>query len=108
MKKQYRLQKSWEFDSVIKNKQQAINKFLIIYYQQNQSFKIGITVPKKFCNAVYRNYYKRQLKSIIHSLKIYHLNFHFVIILRKDFLNLDYETKLKTTERLFSKIKYAK
>ncbi|MCS4536621.1 MULTISPECIES: ribonuclease P protein component [unclassified Mycoplasma] len=108
MKKQYRLQKSWEFDSVIKNKQQVINKFLIVYYQPAQSFKVGITVPKKFCNAVYRNYYKRQLKSIIHSLNMYDLNFHFVVILRKDFLNQDYDTKHKTTERLFSKIKYAR
>ncbi|QSF13516.1 ribonuclease P protein component [Mycoplasma sp. Mirounga ES2805-ORL] len=105
MKKCYRLQKSWEFDSVIKNKQQFINKYLIIYYKQSNDFKIGITVPKKFCNAVYRNFYKRQLKSIIHSLDLYDLKYHFVLILRKDFLEQSYSTKLETTRKLFSKIK---
>lgn len=105
MKKIYRLQKSWEFDSVIKTKQQVINKFLIVYYKQSDDFRMGITVPKKFCNAVHRNYYKRQLKSIIHSLNLYDLKFHFVLILRKEFLNQDYKVKLETTRKLFNKIK---
>lgn len=108
MKKQYRLQKSWDFDAVIKSKKQVINKFLIIYYKPAKEFKVGITVPKKFCNAVLRNYCKRQLKSIIHKMNIYNMNFHFVIILRKDFLNQTFQTKLATTEGLIKKIKYGK
>ncbi|AIA29191.1 ribonuclease P protein component [Mycoplasmopsis californica] len=108
MKKQYKLQKSWDFDAVIKSKKQVINKFLIIYYKPAKEFKVGITVPKKFCNAVLRNYYKRQLKSIIHKMNIYNMNFHFVIILRKDFLNQTFQTKLATTEGLIKKIKYGK
>ncbi|EGV00473.1 ribonuclease P protein component [Mycoplasmopsis columbina] len=105
MKKIYRLQKSWEFDSVIKSKQQILNKYLIVYYKEHDNFKIGITVPKKFCNAVYRNYYKRQLKSIVHSLNIYDWKYHFVLILRKEFLNQSYEVKLETTRKLFNKLK---
>ncbi|MEA4115256.1 ribonuclease P protein component [Mycoplasma sp. 744] len=108
MKKIYRLQKSWEFDTIIKNKQQIINKFLIIYYMPSDSFKIGITVPKKFCNAVYRNYYKRQLKDIINSLNIYNLKYHFVLILRKEFLTQNYQIKLETTRKLFNKLQNGK
>ncbi|TQC51555.1 ribonuclease P protein component [Mycoplasmopsis mucosicanis] len=108
MKKQYRLQKSWEFDNVIKGKKQLINKYLIIYYLPAEDFRVGITIPKKFANAVMRNYYKRQLKSIIHTLNIYDLKFHFVVILRKEFLNQTYKTKLDTTEGLFKKIKNGK
>ncbi|WP_027120517.1 ribonuclease P protein component [Mycoplasmopsis lipofaciens] len=105
MKKKYRLQKTWEFDNVIKNKKQVINKFLVIYYKESEDFKIGITVPKSFCNAVHRNYYKRQLKSIVHSLNIYDMNYHFVFILRKEFLNQTYQVKLETTRKLFNKIR---
>ncbi|MGY5139128.1 ribonuclease P protein component [Mycoplasmopsis gallinarum] len=108
MKKIYRLQKSWEFDAVIKNKQQHVNKYLIVYYKPSENFKIGITVPKKFCNAVQRNYYKRQLKAIINSLGIYDLKMHFVLILRKDFLDQDFSIKLDTTRKLFNKIKNGK
>lgn len=108
MKKQYRLQKSWEFDSVIKTKEQLINKYLIVYFKKSQNFKMGITVPKKFCGAVQRNFYKRQLKSIMHSLNLYHCKYHFVVIIRKDFLNLSYKEKLDTTERLLKKLKHEK
>ncbi|UUD35417.1 ribonuclease P protein component [Mycoplasmopsis caviae] len=105
MKKIYRLQKSWEFDSVIKFQKQVLNKYLIIYYKPSDNFKIGITVPKKFCNAVLRNYYKRQLKSIIHSLDLYGKRIHFVLIPRKDFFNLSFEEKFNITKKLFEKIK---
>ncbi|ENY69244.1 Ribonuclease P protein component [Mycoplasmopsis bovigenitalium 51080] len=108
MKKQFRLQKSWEFDNVIKHKKQVVNKFLIVYFKEASEFKVGITVPKKFCNAVYRNYYKRQLKAIFHELNVYHLNYHFVVILRKDFLTRTYKTKFDTTKRLIKKVENGK
>lgn len=108
MKKEFRLQKNWEFEEIINSKQQIINKYLVVYYVKSKEFKIGITIPKKFCNAVQRNYQKRQLKSIIHSLKVYDFNFKFVFIIRKDFLNLDYETKHKITLKVFEKLKHGK
>ncbi|WP_406617722.1 ribonuclease P protein component [Mycoplasmopsis lipophila] len=108
MKKIYRLQKNWQFEEVINGKKQLINKYLVIYFLPSKEFKIGITVPKKFCNAVKRNYYKRQLKAIIHSLNIYEMKYKFVFILRKEFLNQNYKVKLDTTKKLFEKIKYGK
>ncbi|WP_029608588.1 ribonuclease P protein component [Mycoplasma simbae] len=108
MKKIFRLQKSWEFDAVIKTKKQVVNKYMIIYFRPATEFKAGITVPTKFCNAVLRNYYKRQMKSIIHSLNIYDMKFHLVVILRKEFLNQKFKTKLLTTEGLIKKIRYGK
>ncbi|WP_029513754.1 ribonuclease P protein component [Mycoplasmopsis primatum] len=108
MKKIYRLQKSWEFDEIIKEKNQFINNFLILYYKKSSDFKLGITIPKKFCNAVLRNYYKRQLKAIIHSLNIYHINYHCVLILRKEFLNKDFAVKFDATKKLFQKLKNKK
>ncbi|WP_406615967.1 ribonuclease P protein component [Mycoplasmopsis hyopharyngis] len=108
MKKKYRLQKNWQFEEIINGKKQLINKYLVVYYLPNNEFKIGITVPKKFCNAVKRNFYKRQLKSIIHSLNIYELKYKFVFILRKEFLTQNYKIKFETTQKLFEKIKHGK
>lgn len=105
MKKEYRLQKTWEFDVVIKNKKQVLNSLLVIYYMPAKEFKVGITIPKKFCNAVLRNYYKRQLKAIVHELNVYDMNYHFVMIIRKDFLDASYESKLENTRKLMKKIK---
>lgn len=105
MKKEYRLQKSWEFESIIKGKKQFVNKYLVLYYQPADDFKLGITVPKKFCNAFLRNYYKRQLKAIVHSLNIYDIKYHCVLILRKEFLNEGYGVKYNATKKLFNKLK---
>ncbi|VEU75635.1 Ribonuclease P protein component [Mycoplasmopsis maculosa] len=104
MKKKYRLQKSWEFDEIIKQKKQLVNKYLVLYYKSSSDFKIGITIPKKFCNAYYRNFYKRQLKHIVHELNVYHLKFNMVLILRKEFLNEKFIIKADAIKKLFNKL----
>ncbi|WP_406617136.1 ribonuclease P protein component [Mycoplasmopsis adleri] len=105
MKKKYRLQKSWQFDEIIKSKNQLVNKYLVLYYKPANEFKLGITVPKKFCGAFWRNYYKRQLKAIVHSLDVYDIKYHCVLILRKEFLTENYATKFDTTKEMFKKLK---
>ncbi|MBZ4195349.1 ribonuclease P protein component [Mycoplasma tauri] len=104
MKKIYRLRKSQDFDEIIKSKKQISNNFLVLYYARADNFKLGITIPKKFCNAVLRNYYKRQVKAIVHSLNIYDLNFHCVLILRKSFLKNNFETKQESVNKIFKKL----
>lgn len=104
MKKIYRLKKNWEFDSLMKSKTQLVNKYVIVYYKKSDSFKAGITVPKKFASAVGRNFYKRQMRSIVRNLKIFNLNYNFVFIIRKEFLNTNFNLKYKSIEKLLSKI----
>ncbi|MGZ9756814.1 ribonuclease P protein component [Mycoplasma sp. 4423] len=105
MKKQYRLRKNWDFQRIINNNKYVSNKYLVIYYAESSSFHAGITVPKKFENAVGRNYNKRQLKAIIHEIKIYDLNYDFVLIVRKDFIANDYATKKQSIAKLFEKFR---
>ncbi|QGZ97392.1 ribonuclease P protein component [Mycoplasma sp. NEAQ87857] len=105
MKKEYRLKKNWEFNQVINTKQQFLNRFLIVYYKKSTSLKIGITVPKKFANSVGRNFYKRQLRAILHDLNLYDLNYEFVIIARKDFVVSDFKTKKDEINKLFEKFR---
>ncbi|RIV16285.1 ribonuclease P protein component [Mycoplasmopsis gallopavonis] len=105
MQKKYRLRKNWEFNSVINTKKQLINKYVILYYRKSDAFKVGITVPKKFANSVGRNLYKRQLRAILHEAQIYDLNYEFVIIARKEFLNSDFIIKKAEIKNLFEKFR---
>lgn len=105
MKKIYRLKKNWEFNDVINSKKQIINKYVIVYYKNADAFKVGITVPKKFANSVGRNLYKRQLRAILHEIKLYDLCYEFVIIARKDFLETKYANKKAEIQKLFEKFR---
>ncbi|WP_029906442.1 ribonuclease P protein component [Mycoplasmopsis opalescens] len=104
MKKIYRLRKNWEFANIMETNHQVLNRHLIIYFLPAKELKVGIVTPKKFCNAVLRNYYKRQMKSIIHDLNIYNWKFHMVVILRKDFLNLEFAKKKNIVKNLLETI----
>ncbi|WLP85557.1 ribonuclease P protein component [Mycoplasma seminis] len=107
MKKQYRLRKNWEFNNVLNSgkKNCLANKYLIVYSVKSNTFRAGLTVPKKFANAVGRNLYKRQLRAIIHDLNLYDLNYDFVFIVRKDFINSDFQVKKEAIAKLFEKFR---
>ncbi|PAF54874.1 ribonuclease P protein component [Mycoplasmopsis agassizii] len=109
MKRTFILKKNWEFQKIIDNKTQINNKNLVIYYKKATEFKVGISVPKKFANAVNRNYNKRVIKSILDGFNYQALNFTLVIITRKNFFNLSYEKKkhelIAMLERILSEQK---
>ncbi|VEU76381.1 ribonuclease P protein component [Mycoplasmopsis columboralis] len=89
-------------------KKQFLNKYLIVYYQKSNSFKVGFTVPKKFAIAVKRNFYKRQLRAIVQSTDLHLLNYKFVMIVRKDFIEASFEEKATAIKQLFEKFKNEK
>ncbi|WP_027334392.1 ribonuclease P protein component [Mycoplasma elephantis] len=105
MNKKYRIRKNWEFQQIIEQKNQVLNKELILYFKKANEFKIGISIPKKFANAVKRNYLRRQVRSIIANLNVFEFTYHFVIIIRKQFLELDFKSKLESIKKLFGKVK---
>ncbi|WP_215744316.1 ribonuclease P protein component [Mesomycoplasma hyorhinis] len=92
-----KVRKNWQFQNIINFKQQIVNKELILYYKEFFQFELGISIPKKFVNAVKRNYYKRQIKIIIQNYlknkKEFNVKFQIILITRKSFLNLDFKTK---------------
>ncbi|UUD36096.1 ribonuclease P protein component [Mycoplasmopsis citelli] len=108
MKKENRLKKNWEFNEIIDLKKQFLNKYIIVYYQESDILKVGLTVPKKFAIAVKRNYYKRQLRAILQNIGIQNFNYKFVIIVRKEFLLASFEQKEKAIKELFEKFKNEK
>lgn len=106
MKKENILKKNLEFQKIISNKKQVINKYLIIYYEKCDHFEIGISIPKKFINAVKRNFIKRQIKWILDSfIKYQNIKYKLVLIVRKEFLNLTIDEKKEQVVKIFQKFK---
>lgn len=108
MQKIRSIKKNWEFQAIINKKNQIVTNYLIFYYVKSDFFEIGISVPKKFANAVKRNYYKRQIKNALYILwkkgEIF-LNFRVVLIARKNFLPLSFETKYQKIAKIFKELK---
>ncbi|AHH45594.1 ribonuclease P protein component [Mesomycoplasma bovoculi] len=101
------IRKNWEFQKIIDSKKQIVSKNLIFYYQPQGFFEIGISIPKKFANSVLRNYFKRQIKSIIHELIIDDFllpKVKCVLITRKTFLNLSFMQKKEKITKLLEEL----
>lgn len=106
MQKVNRLRKNQEFQKLIDSKKQIVSNFLIFYFRaNNENLKVGISISKKFANAVFRNKYRRQTKAALDQIKPWELKFDVVIILRKTFLDLDYEQKTKELNKMFERLK---
>lgn len=105
MKKCFIVQKNLEFQKIINKKKQLINKFIIIYYDHSEQFKIGISTPKKFANAVNRNLIKRQIKWVLDTSVDYkNIKYKIVLIVRKDYLTLTIDEKKKQIVEMLAKL----
>ena len=92
MRKTYIVKEAKDFENIIKKGKCRKNQSFVIHFKKNNLpyDKYGISVSKKLGNAVFRNKYKRKIRSII----------DYIIILRRggveksfqdlerDFLNL--------------------
>lgn len=86
------LRKSWEFAEVIDRGKKIINSEFMIFYFPNQlnNCQFGIsTTSRKVKKATQRNYYKRQIKSILAKQDICRTlpkHYNLLIIIRPGFL----------------------
>ncbi len=105
MQKNHILKKNWEFKAIISNEKQIVTKYLILYYKKSfDDLKVGISISKKFANAVLRNRYRRQVRNILKDLDIFNLKYNVVIILRKPFLSFSFIEKTKTLKQIFERL----
>ena len=95
MKKNEIVKNTQEFQNIIRNKKQFVSNNLILYYIKNDSFQIGISIPKKFINAVGRNYLRRQIRMIVSNIDYSNIKYKIILIIRKDYMQLTYEQKKK-------------
>ncbi len=94
MRKLYIVKKNYQFDEIIKKGVCIKNKYYIIYYKDNNLpyDRFGISVSKKLGNAVFRNNYKRKIRSIIDNYRKLYINGRdYIIIVRKEAIGKSYE-----------------
>ena len=90
MKKLYRVKTTRDFESIIKEGFCKRNKYYVVHHKKNDLpyDRYGISVSKKLGNAVFRNKYKRKLRSMIDNYKKNYINGQdYIIILRKEAIN---------------------
>lgn len=107
MKKINIIKKNYDINSVINSKNMIKNKYFYIYKDRNNknNYRFAICVSKKIGNAVRRNKIKRQIKDIIDKSNLVFNNTNdYVIILRKEINNLDYNEIKENLINLISKI----
>ena len=93
MKKRFRVKKEKDFDAIFKKGASVANRKFVIYRLENneQHFRVGLSVSKKLGNAVMRNQIKRRIRHILieHKNQLVE-NVDFVVIARKGVEILDY------------------
>ncbi|NQX83299.1 MAG: ribonuclease P protein component [Mycoplasmataceae bacterium] len=105
MKKKYSLKSKTLFNKVLNKGIKIKSKYFFISYKQSNNFLLGISIPKKLGNAVFRNYHKRVIKNIIPNIKnIYKIKAHIVLIFKEPFANLPMDLKIKILNEEFKKI----
>lgn len=92
MNKKYIIKKNEEIQKIIGDSNKKVNKYFVIYFQKNNyNFnRYCISVSKKIGKANVRNLYKRRIKDILMKNNI-NFSKDYVIILRVNILNLNYE-----------------
>lgn len=86
MKKKFVVKNSRDFENIIKNGSCKKNRSFTIHHKKNSLpyDRYGISVSKKLGNAVFRNKYKRKIRSIIDKYKKNYVNNEdYIIILRR-------------------------
>ena len=107
MKSEIRIKDKREFENIIKCGKIIKNAHFVIYYKERKvSFsRFGITLSKKFGNAVKRNKYRRILREIIrNNEKKFENTYDYIIIMKKSGDSLDYLAIEHALLNLISKV----
>ena len=93
MKKNFRVKREKDFKEIFQYGTSFANRKFIVYQLENQQnhFRVGLSVSKKLGNAVTRNQIKRRIRHILLNVRG-HLadDVDFVVIARKGVESLDY------------------
>ena len=93
MKKSFRVKREKDFKAIFKDGTSFATRKFVVYQLENQQnhFRVGLSVSKKLGNAVTRNQIKRRIRHILQSVKgslVEHVDF--VVIARKGVETLEY------------------
>lgn len=94
MRKLYIVKNNYQFEEIIKKGKCKKNKYYVIYSEDNKLpySRFGISVSKKLGNAVFRNKYKRKIRSIIDNYRKLYINSKdYIIIIRKGAIDQSFD-----------------
>ncbi|AZU64787.1 ribonuclease P protein component [Neobacillus mesonae] len=96
MKKELRIKRNKDFQTVFQKGRSFANRQFVVYAlpkEEQEYFRIGLSVSKKIGNAVTRNRIKRYIRQSILELKDQMaLGNDYVIIARKPVADMDFST----------------
>lgn len=106
MKKEYRIRKNEDFNSIISKKTSCANQSFVVYYTKNDisHIRVGISVSKKLGNAVVRNKIKRQVRMLVKETFNLEESIDYIVIVRNKYLQLQYEENKKEIKYVYQKI----
>lgn len=106
MNKKYRIKKSEEFSKIIRYKHFVSSASFNVYYSSKagENARVGISASKKIGDAVTRNRVKRQIREMARALIDFeNYDKDLVIIVKKAFLDNDYQTNKNSLEKALKK-----
>jgi ribonuclease P protein component len=106
MKKEYRLKRNEDFQTVIKKNNNLANSSFAAYYSINDLGKtrVGISVSSKLGIAVIRNKIKRQIRMMTKEAIDFSNSIDIIFIVRKGYLSKNYADNLYEMKKLVEKI----
>lgn len=107
LKKAYRVKRNSEFQEILRTGKSFANRELVIYYKKannQEHFRIGISVGKKIGNAVTRNRIKRLIREAFTQLNNNVVqNVNIIIIARKPTIHMDGNQMKRSVSHLLNK-----
>jgi len=104
MKKAFRIKKNNDFQDVFKKGKSVANRQFVIYIlkkEDQEHFRIGLSVSKKIGNAVKRNQIKRYIRQVFHELQDQvDEGKDYVIIARKPTADMDFHEVKSSLEHV--------
>ena len=106
MKKQFRILKNQEFQSILKKRKFISGLGTVLYYQPRalERARVGITVSKKIGNAVVRNKIKRQIRMMCQTALNFDEPYDVIIMVRSKYLEFSYQENLDNILQQINKL----
>lgn len=107
MNRQYSLKDNEDIKAVLNHQNKRFSHGIGVFAKPNpdvQTFRIAFSVPKKYGNAVQRNFMKRRLREIVRTFSIAP-HYDIFVMVRSDYKMQSFEALKHTLDTCFTQLK---